>query len=114
MVIIIIKIFKNLILYNTIKKNFKKGEKLKKTLKQKNQVQIYIREKHKPIWMKFVELTRKDDDFNKLRLKEGFGVVSIAIMNLIYAYVIDKEPDFINTLNNETPNKIDNQEAETD
>ena len=62
-----------------------------KTLEKHNSHQIYIREPLKPLWIKFLQLIRKDPEIIKLRDKSRSGVISIAIMNLILKYVQENE-----------------------
>ena len=61
----------------------------KKTLREKNTITLYIREKYKEMWEKFTEEVEKDTNFNNVRYREH-SVVSVAIMTLVYQYLLNK------------------------
>lgn len=82
-----------------------------KTLKKYNSFQFYIREKFKPIWIEFIRLIKEDNNFINQRVKDNAGLISIAILTLIYNYVMSKNPDF--QIQNETSNQNNSEEAKT-
>lgn len=65
-----------------------------KTMQKHNLVTIYVKEKYKPLWEKFNSLIEKDADFIARRYKTNSGLASIAILQLIYDYILTKEPNF--------------------
>ena len=78
-----------------------------KTLQQHGKHQLYIREKYKPIWEEFLKLIKKDKEFKRQSVERGVGnpgLISIAIMNFVYNYVLEKNPDFKLYIEDETPN----------
>ena len=99
-----------------------KKVKMSKTLEKHNSHQIYIRERYKPLWVEFLNLIKRDDDFKSLRTKTSSGLISIAIMQLIYDYVMEKKPNFqliggLEDINNEENNssqinQVNNQDNE--
>lgn len=62
---------------------------MQKTLRNKNIVTLYIREKYKDMWELFVKEVEKDPNFNDIRYR-NHNVVSVAIVNLVYKYLLDK------------------------
>ncbi len=67
---------------------------------------FYIREQFKPVWDRFLELAKKDEKIQRLRYKNKSGLISIAIMQLIYNYVLKKDKNF-KVDNTENNNEVD-------
>ena len=70
------------------------AQKGKINLDRRNQVQIYIRDSYKPIWLEFIRLIYSDKDLKEEQYRNRSGLISISIMKLIYNYVCNKNPDF--------------------
>jgi hypothetical protein len=79
-------------------------KKISKHTQKRNLHTIYIRDNYKILWNQFIDLIEKDEDFKEQRNKEKDGIISISIMNLIYDYVKNKDPNF--NLDNLFKNKI--------
>ena len=84
-----------------------------KTFKFRNQVKLYIRNSYKPIWIRFLELAKKDPELIKYKKEMSEeaggapGIVSLAVMRLVYNYVMDQDPNF--KIQNETPSQDTDQ-----
>ena len=65
-----------------------------KNMQKHNIITLYVRKKYQPLYKKFGELVKKDEDMIELRYKKDFGLISIAIFQLMYQYVMEKEPTF--------------------
>lgn len=85
-----------------------------RTLQKHNLITIYIRENSKPIVEEFRKLIRHDLSLKKLRYKTESGLLSVAIMTLIYRYVMTKNPTFMVEKKDGTEtNKSDDQTTQT-
>lgn len=60
-----------------------------KTFKNRGVVTFSVRKKHRDIWELFKREVEKDPNFNKLRYR-NHTVLSIAIVNLAYKYLVEK------------------------
>jgi hypothetical protein len=75
-----------------------------KTLTTRNQAKFYIRREYIPVWLEFLKLIKKDriilEQKEKLCKDKGGapGIISIAVINLVYNYVIDNNPGFMDQL----------------
>jgi len=81
----------------------------KKNFLRRNCFLIYVREKHKPLLIEFKRLINLDQDLEKLKWRRN-NFLSISIIQLIYQYVLEKNPNFKLTSKSEENNQ-ENQNA---
>lgn len=64
-----------------------------KHFEMRKQHTIYVRKKYVNIWKEFIELIKSDKKFNQMQYKDDAGIVSVAIMNLIYEYTQNRKEE---------------------
>ena len=72
-------------------------------------ITLYVRSRYRSLYWRFCELIKGDERFKQLRSKRSSGLQSVAVMQLIYEYVMRKDPSF--TL---TKSEQGDDESETD
>lgn len=79
---------------------------MRKNTIRRNFVTIYLREKHKPIFEKFLELIEKDDEMKQLAdRKNPRNIISVSIVNLMFQYNQRRAMELRKReVKNETPN----------
>lgn len=61
-----------------------------KAFKRRNCVNFYVREDWKPYWIAFLKEIEKDKEMVKLRYKNQSGLMSLALMQLVYNYLVER------------------------
>ncbi len=84
---------------------------MSKTSRMNSMVTFYLRKKYRPLFEEYMKLIEKDEGLKKQRYKKGDGLLSISILNLMYGYVLDQNPNFKFDVTKEDKEDAENQDT---